>query len=115
MGAVVDDVAVGGSARFEMQFSLRKYQAFCCGFSSGHFAGSGTMMMLAGMIQPRRHMRSGLIDDQHGVAAVRELRRDLGQVPMPGLPQAARCGPYRQRGQWAPQANGQGMRPGSYG
>jgi hypothetical protein len=36
--------------RFDSQLSRMNCQTFSCGLSSGHFAGSGTMVMLAGIV-----------------------------------------------------------------
>ncbi len=38
------------NTRFESQLSRRNCHTFSCRFSSGHFGGRGTMVMLAGTV-----------------------------------------------------------------
>ena len=47
---MIDEVVVAGEMRFESQFSRRNCQTFSCASSSGHLAGSGTMLMLWGTV-----------------------------------------------------------------
>ena len=65
--------------RFESQLSRMNCQTFSCGFSSGHFAGNGISVMLGGTMS-LPEMPAGLIDEQHGVRARRDLGGDFGQV-----------------------------------
>ena len=66
--------------RFESQLSRMNCQTFSCGFSSGHFAGNGMSVMLGGTIELAGEMPAGLIDEQRGVRARRDLGGDFGQV-----------------------------------
>ena len=66
--------------RFESQFSRMNCQMFSCGLSSGHLAGNGMRVMLGGTFEPAREMPAGLIDEQRGVRARRDLGGDFGQV-----------------------------------
>ena len=67
--------------RFESQFSRMNCQMFSWGFSSGHLAGNAMSVMLESDVQPAGEMPSGLIDEDRGVCAWRDLRGDLfGQV-----------------------------------
>src|SRR3954464_10925327 len=45
---MVEDVAVGGKIRLEIQFSRMYCQMFSTGFNSGALEGSGTSVMLSG-------------------------------------------------------------------
>ena len=54
--AMVEDIVVGfdpvrgeANMRFDSQLSRMNCQTFSCRLSSGHFAGNGRMVMLAGM------------------------------------------------------------------
>ena len=64
--------------RFESQFSRMNCQMFSWGFSSGHLAGNAMSVMLGGDVQSAGQMPSGLIDEDRGVCARRDLRRNLG-------------------------------------
>ena len=75
--------------RFDSQLSRMNCQTFSCGLSSGHLAGNGIRVMLGGTTS-RREMPAGLIDEQRGVAARRDLGGDFGQGGQPDLPGHAR-------------------------
>ena len=71
--------------RFESQLSRMNCQTFSCGFSSGHFAGNGMSVMLGGTIRRPERMPAGLINEQRGVRARRDLGGDFGQVHVHGF------------------------------
>ena len=66
--------------RFDSQLSRMNCQTFSTGLSSGHFAGSGSRVMLAGDDETRREMPAGLIEQQHGMRTRRHGGGDLGDV-----------------------------------
>jgi hypothetical protein len=84
--------------RLASQFSRMNCHTFSWGLSSGHLAGSGTMVMFGGTFsatarcQPasRQRKRCAEIDEERGVGAGRDLGRDLLQVQVHGLCVAAR-------------------------
>ena len=77
---MIDEVVVAGEMRFESQLSRMNCQTFSCGLSSGHLAGSGTMVMLSGTTRSVGEMPAGLIDKQRCVPPGRDLCRDFCQV-----------------------------------
>ena len=62
---------------------------FSCGFSSGHFAGERDQSDVGWDDQPAGQMPAGLIDEQRGVRARRDLGGDFGQMEVHGLRVAA--------------------------
>ena len=75
--AMVEDIVVGfdpkggeANMRFDSQLSRMNCQTFSTGLSSGHFAGSGSSVMLAGMTSPA-DVPAGLIEYQHGMGTGR--------------------------------------------
>ena len=77
---MIDDVVVGMKPRLESQLSRMNCQMSSTGFSSGHLAGSGAIAMLSGTMSLRRHVPSGLIEQQHCMAAGRDPGRDGCQM-----------------------------------
>ena len=71
--------------RFESQLSRMNCQTFSCGFNSGHFAGNGMSVMLGGTVRRPGEMPAGLIDEQRGVRARRDLGGDFGQMQVHGF------------------------------
>src|SRR6478672_7593659 len=75
--------------RLESQLSRRNCQTFSTGLSSGHFGGSGMMVMFAGT-KTGRQVPAGLIDQEDGVGAGRDSFGDFRQVQVHGLGVAGR-------------------------
>ena len=73
------------NTRFESQLLRISCQTFSTGFSSGHLAGSATMVMFGGTMSRLRDMPASLIDQQGTVLARRDPRGDFGQVQAHGL------------------------------
>jgi hypothetical protein len=63
--------------RFDSQFARMNCQMFSCGLSSGERGGSGRSEMLPGALRSFGAVPSGLIADQNGVSARRDLGSDL--------------------------------------
>ena len=80
---------------FQSQLSRMNCQTFSCGFSSGHFGGSGTIVMLCGHVKLVGQMPSGLIDQQRCVPPGRDIGRDRRQVQV-SSPCCTRAGPGRR-------------------
>ena len=66
--------------RFDSQLSRMNCQRFSTGLSSGHLGGSGIRVMLARNDQFGRSVPSGLIEQQHGVRAWRDVEGDFLQM-----------------------------------
>ena len=76
--------------RLEGQLSRRNCQTFSTGLSSGHFGGSGMMVMFAGTTRRVRQVPAGLIDQEDGVGVGRDSFGDFRQVQVHGLGVAGR-------------------------
>jgi hypothetical protein len=97
VATVVDD-AVDLKIRFESQFSRMNCQTFSWGVSSGHFAGNGIRVMLGGTMSRPDKMSAGLIDEQRGVCAQRDLGGYLLQVQVHGFGVASAVEPDGAKG-----------------
>jgi hypothetical protein len=69
--------------RFESQLSRMNCQTFSTGLSSGHLGGSGMSVMFGG--QFGRAVPSGLIEQDDGVRAGRDVEGDLHEMHAHGL------------------------------
>ena len=75
--------------RLESQLSRMNCQMFSTGFNSGHFGGSGMRVMLRGHDEVARQVPAGLIEQENGMLAGRDLGGDLGEVQVHRLGVAA--------------------------
>ena len=71
--------------RLDSQLSRRNCQTFSTGFSSGHFAGSATMLMFAGTSSLPVMCPASLIHQHHGVGTGCDRERYLGEMQGHGL------------------------------